>query len=49
MEELFGISKEFWEKEVEEIDRYLEDQVNTDLPYEIERELRALKQRISQM
>ncbi|EDL06635.1 phosphoenolpyruvate carboxykinase 1, cytosolic, isoform CRA_f [Mus musculus] len=49
VEELFGISKEFWEKEVEEIDRYLEDQVNTDLPYEIERELRALKQRISQM
>lgn len=49
MEELFGISKEFWEKEVEEIDRYLEDQVNVDLPYEIETELQALKQRISQM
>lgn len=49
VEELFGISKEFWEKEVEEIDKYLEDQVNADLPYEIERELRALKQRISQM
>ncbi|XP_029424020.1 phosphoenolpyruvate carboxykinase, cytosolic [GTP] isoform X2 [Nannospalax galili] len=49
VEELFGISKEFWEKEVEEIERYLEDQVNADLPYEIERELQALKQRISQI
>ncbi|CAO2577472.1 Phosphoenolpyruvate carboxykinase, cytosolic [GTP] [Lemmus lemmus] len=49
MEELLGISKEFWEKEVEEISKYLEDQVNADLPYEIQRELDALKQRISQM
>ena len=49
MAELFRISKEFWEEEVEEIDRYLEDQVNVDLPHEIEKELRALKQRISQM
>lgn len=49
MEELLGISKEFWEKEVEEISKYLEDQVNADLPYEIQRELQALKQRISQM
>uniref|UniRef100_A0A8C8YE92 Phosphoenolpyruvate carboxykinase, cytosolic [GTP] n=1 Tax=Prolemur simus TaxID=1328070 RepID=A0A8C8YE92_PROSS len=47
--ELFSISKEFWEKEVEDIEKYLEDQVNADLPYEIEREVLALKQRISQM
>ncbi|XP_048205613.1 phosphoenolpyruvate carboxykinase, cytosolic [GTP] [Perognathus longimembris pacificus] len=49
MEELFAISKEFWEKEVEDVEKYLEDQVNADLPYEIEREVLALKQRISQM
>lgn len=49
MEELLSISKEFWEKEVEDIEKYLEDQVNIDLPYEIEREILALKQRISQM
>ncbi|CAH6776707.1 phosphoenolpyruvate carboxykinase, cytosolic [GTP] [Phodopus roborovskii] len=49
MEELLGVSKEFWEEEVQEIGKYLEDQVNADLPYEIERELQALKQRISQM
>ncbi|KAM4842281.1 phosphoenolpyruvate carboxykinase, cytosolic [GTP] [Thomomys bottae] len=49
LQELFSISKEFWEKEVEDVEKYLEDQVNADLPYEIERELLALKQRISQM
>ncbi|KAK2504578.1 hypothetical protein MC885_016071 [Smutsia gigantea] len=49
LEELFDISKEFWEKEVEDVHKYLEEQVNADLPYEIEREILALKQRISQM
>uniref|UniRef100_A0A8C5KCX9 Phosphoenolpyruvate carboxykinase, cytosolic [GTP] n=1 Tax=Jaculus jaculus TaxID=51337 RepID=A0A8C5KCX9_JACJA len=49
LEELFAISKEFWEKEIEDIEQYLEDQVNADLPCEIKREVQALKQRISQM
>ncbi|NWQ82056.1 PCKGC protein, partial [Columbina picui] len=47
--ELFDISKEFWEKEVEEIKRYFEVQVNADLPYEIEREMLALEKRIKQL
>ncbi|NXA70065.1 PCKGC protein, partial [Mohoua ochrocephala] len=47
--ELFDISKEFWEKEVEEIKQYFEVQVNADLPYEIERELIALEMRIKQL
>ncbi|NXA82816.1 PCKGC protein, partial [Thryothorus ludovicianus] len=47
--ELFHISKEFWEKEVEEIKQYFEVQVNADLPYEIERELLALEMRIKQL
>ncbi|XP_063260298.1 phosphoenolpyruvate carboxykinase, cytosolic [GTP] [Prinia subflava] len=47
--ELFEISKEFWEKEVEEIKQYFEVQVNADLPYEIERELLALEMRIKQL
>ncbi|XP_049672545.1 phosphoenolpyruvate carboxykinase, cytosolic [GTP] [Accipiter gentilis] len=47
--ELFDISKEFWEKEVEEIKRYFEVQVNADLPYEIEREMLALEMRIKQL
>ncbi|NXN90226.1 PCKGC protein, partial [Bombycilla garrulus] len=47
--ELFDISKEFWEKEVEEIKQYFEVQVNADLPYEIEREVTALEMRIKQL
>ncbi|KGM00089.1 Phosphoenolpyruvate carboxykinase, cytosolic [GTP] [Charadrius vociferus] len=47
--ELFDISKEFWEKEVEEIKQYFEMQVNADLPYEIEREMLALEMRIKQL
>ncbi|KAG8513358.1 Phosphoenolpyruvate carboxykinase, cytosolic [GTP] [Galemys pyrenaicus] len=47
--ELFHISKEFWEEEVADIQKYLEEQVNADLPKEIQRELLALKQRIGQM
>ncbi|XP_054130772.1 phosphoenolpyruvate carboxykinase, cytosolic [GTP] isoform X2 [Melozone crissalis] len=47
--ELFDISKDFWEKEVEEIKQYFEVQVNADLPYEIERELLALEMRIKQL
>uniref|UniRef100_A0A8D2MNP9 Phosphoenolpyruvate carboxykinase, cytosolic [GTP] n=1 Tax=Zonotrichia albicollis TaxID=44394 RepID=A0A8D2MNP9_ZONAL len=47
--ELFDISKDFWEKEVEEIKHYFEVQVNADLPYEIERELLALEMRIKQL
>uniref|UniRef100_G1PHC5 Phosphoenolpyruvate carboxykinase, cytosolic [GTP] n=1 Tax=Myotis lucifugus TaxID=59463 RepID=G1PHC5_MYOLU len=49
MKELFDISREFWEKEAEDIQAYLEEQVNADLPHEIEREVLALKQRVSQM
>lgn len=49
MEELFDVSKDFWEKEVEEIKKYFEEQVNADLPYEMEREILALEQRIKQL
>ncbi|CAI9150035.1 unnamed protein product [Rangifer tarandus platyrhynchus] len=49
VKELFHMSKEFWEEEVEEIQKYLEEQVNADLPPEIKNEVLALKQRISQM
>lgn len=47
--ELLDISKEFWEEEAEVIQTYLEEQVNADLPYEVEREILALRQRVSQM
>ncbi|XP_063281717.1 phosphoenolpyruvate carboxykinase, cytosolic [GTP] [Pelobates fuscus] len=48
-EELFEISKEFWEEEVADIRRYFDDQVNADLPYEIESELNKLEERIMQL
>ncbi|XP_013806858.1 phosphoenolpyruvate carboxykinase, cytosolic [GTP] [Apteryx mantelli] len=47
--ELFEVSKEFWEKEVEEIKQYFEGQINADLPYEIEGEVLALEKRIKQL
>ncbi|KAM9296126.1 phosphoenolpyruvate carboxykinase, cytosolic [GTP]-like [Gastrophryne carolinensis] len=49
MEELFDISREFWEDEVKDIRKYFEDQVNADLPYEIERELNSLEERLNQL
>lgn len=49
MEELFEISKEFWEDEVKDIRKYLDDQVNADLPYEIEWELESLEERLKQL
>ncbi|KFV69386.1 Phosphoenolpyruvate carboxykinase, cytosolic [GTP] [Dryobates pubescens] len=47
--ELFDISKDFWEKEVEEVKQYFEVQVNADLPCEIEKEMLALETRIKQL
>ncbi|MEE6506428.1 hypothetical protein FKM82_007660 [Ascaphus truei] len=49
LNELFEISKEFWEEEVKNIKKYFDDQVNADLPYEIERELVALEERLKQL
>ncbi|XP_072270337.1 phosphoenolpyruvate carboxykinase, cytosolic [GTP] [Pyxicephalus adspersus] len=49
MEELFEISKEFWEDEVQDIRKYYDDQVNADLPYEIEWELDSLEDRLKQL
>ncbi|KAL4655746.1 phosphoenolpyruvate carboxykinase, cytosolic-like [Arapaima gigas] len=49
LEELFELPREFWEQEVREIRAYFETQVNNDLPYEIERQLELLEQRIQQL
>lgn len=49
VQELFALSKEFWEEEVDDIEKYLEEQVNADLPCEIMQEILGLKQRISHM
>ncbi|XP_055644047.1 phosphoenolpyruvate carboxykinase [GTP]-like [Toxorhynchites rutilus septentrionalis] len=47
--ELFSISKQFWLKEVAEIEQYYDNQLSHDLPQEIAKELHDLKNRIGQM
>lgn len=46
LDELFLISRDFWEKEVEEIRLYFDNEINSDLPIEMERQLEMLKHRV---
>lgn len=47
LDELFSLPKDFWTQEVENIRRYFETQVGSDLPAEIYKELDQLKTRVS--
>ncbi|XP_070575805.1 phosphoenolpyruvate carboxykinase, cytosolic [GTP]-like [Ptychodera flava] len=47
--ELFNVPKDFWQKEVQEIREYFNEQVNQDLPQEVADELKALEERVSKM
>lgn len=47
--ELFHLPKDFWLQECQDIEKYLEEQVNQDLPQEIKQELGLLKQRVQSM
>lgn len=49
MKELFSIPKDFWLKEVAEIQTYFDNQVGSDLPKEIQEQLSDLKKRIEKM
>lgn len=49
MNQLFSLPKDFWMQEVEQIGKYFEEQVGSDLPTAIETELSKLKQRVSSM
>lgn len=49
MKELFSIPKDFWLKEVEEVQTYFDNQVTADLPKEIQEELNALKARLEKL
>ncbi|CAM9188898.1 LOW QUALITY PROTEIN: phosphoenolpyruvate carboxykinase, cytosolic [GTP]-like [Lampetra fluviatilis] len=46
---LFALPRGFWEREANEVGRYLEDQVNDDLPAEVARQLEALRGRVDAM
>ncbi|KAI5701544.1 hypothetical protein M8J75_010704 [Diaphorina citri] len=48
LEELFSFDKSFWEQEVQDLQRYFNEQLGADLPTAIQAEIDALKQRIKQ-
>lgn len=47
--QLFSLPKGFWEKEVQEVGKYLTEQVTDDLPSQIIQELNGLESRVKQM
>ena len=49
MKELFSIPKDFWLKEVDDIQTYFDNQVGSDLPAEIQEQLNGLKARLEKM
>ena len=44
-DELFNLPKAFWKAEVDNIEKYLTDQINEDLPIQMMEEIQALRQR----
>ncbi|XP_041944832.1 phosphoenolpyruvate carboxykinase, cytosolic [GTP] [Alosa sapidissima] len=49
LDELFHLSREFWEREVLDIRSYLDKEVNDDLPNEIKIELEQLAKRVQRL
>ena len=49
MEECNRLPKDFWSREVEEIDKYFKEQVGSDLPEEVATELSNLRNRVNDM
>ena len=49
MQELFDLPRDFWLNECDEIEKYLHEQVNEDLPIEIAAQLYQLKDRVLKM
>ena len=47
METLFSLPKDFWQKEVQELESYFTDQLTTDYPAVIKQELKKLENRIN--
>ena len=49
MERLFEIRKQFWLDELDEIEKYFNDQINEDLPQRIRDQLNKLRERVNKM
>lgn len=47
--ELFSLPKEFWQDEVEDLEKYFSEQFGNDLPNAISEELHKLKERVQKM
>lgn len=45
---LFDLPKDFWNAEMDNVEKYLTDQINEDLPQEMLDEIQALRQRFRQ-
>ena len=46
-EKLFELSHDFWQAELDNIEKFLTDQINEDLPPEMMQEILAFRQRMS--
>ena len=46
---LFQLNKQFWQQEVEAIERYFDEQLPHDLPVQVREQLEALKLRVQQL
>lgn len=49
LEQLFSLDQEFWQREVADVRKYFDTQVNDDLPNEVARQLDLLEHRVNQM
>ena len=49
MEQLFGLDRAFWQKEVDDVRAYFDTQVKDDLPKEVARQLEMLQHRVRQL
>ncbi|CAH1780263.1 unnamed protein product [Owenia fusiformis] len=49
MDAIFNLPKDFWQQEVKEIRKYFDEQVNVDLPDEIDNQLNGLRERVKKM
>ena len=49
MKQLFDLPKEFWQREVESIQKYFDEQLPQDLPVEVAGQLKELEERVREM
>ena len=49
LKQLFDLPKDFWQQEVNDIEKYFKTQVGSHLPKEIENELQGLKERVNNL